>query len=261
MPTAVLIDGAFFLKRYRSVFGGGSEHTAQQIAKRAFWMALKHLEQQHERRHLYRIFFYDCPPLEKKLHNPVTGKAIDLAKSSEALFRRALHDELRKLRKVALRLGHLGESGGWALKPEPTKALLSKKIAIADLTDADVAYDVRQKGVDMRIGLDIASLSYKRQVDQIILVAGDSDFVPAAKLARREGVDFLLDPMWSNIHPSLHEHVDGLRSVCPKPTKGAVAGTPDAAPAGAMAPVSAASVMPAVALSSMTEPAEAKSSI
>lgn len=48
----------------------------------------------------------------------------------------------------------------------------------------------------MRVGLDIASVSYKRQVDQIVLVAGDSDFVPAAKLARREGVDFILDPMW-----------------------------------------------------------------
>lgn len=248
MPTAVLIDGAFFLKRYRSVFVGGSGHTAQQIARRAFWMALKHLEQQHERRQLYRIFFYDCPPLEKKLHNPVTGKAIDLAKSSEALFRRALHDELRKLRKVALRLGHLGESGGWALKPEPTKALLSKKIAVTDLKDTDVAYDVRQKGVDMRIGLDIASLSYKRQVDQIILVAGDSDFVPAAKLARREGVDFLLDPMWSNIHPSLHEHVDGLRSVCPRPTSGGPVAASAIAAAAATAPSPALAVASLIAI-------------
>ncbi len=39
----------------------------------------------------------------------------------------------------------------------------------------------------MRIGLDIASLAYKQQVEQIVLVAGDSDFVPAAKLARVDG--------------------------------------------------------------------------
>lgn len=69
----------------------------------------------------------------------------------------------------------------------------------------------------MRIGLDIASLSFKCQVDQIVLVAGDADFVPAAKLARREGIDFILDPLWSNVHPSLHEHVDGVRSTCPNP--------------------------------------------
>lgn len=69
----------------------------------------------------------------------------------------------------------------------------------------------------MRIGLDIASLSYKKNVDQIILIAGDSDFVPAAKLARREGIDFVLDPMWNHINPDLHEHIDGMVSSWPKP--------------------------------------------
>ena len=64
----------------------------------------------------------------------------------------------------------------------------------------------------MKIGLDIASLSYKRQVDQIILISGDSDFVPAAKLARREGIDFILDPMWNDISDDLFEHIDGLSS-------------------------------------------------
>ena len=53
--------------------------------------------------------------------------------------------------------------------------------------------DLKQKGVDMRIGLDIASLANKKLVDQIVLIAGDSDFVPAAKHARREGIDFILD--------------------------------------------------------------------
>ena len=48
----------------------------------------------------------------------------------------------------------------------------------------------------MRIGLDIASPTLKRHVDIIILVSGDADFVPAAKLARREGVQFVLDPLW-----------------------------------------------------------------
>jgi uncharacterized LabA/DUF88 family protein len=65
----------------------------------------------------------------------------------------------------------------------------------------------------MRIGLDIAAMAFKRQIDQIGLVAGDSDFVPAAKLARREGIDFILDPMWATIRDDLHEHMDGLSSV------------------------------------------------
>jgi uncharacterized LabA/DUF88 family protein len=47
----------------------------------------------------------------------------------------------------------------------------------------------------MKIGLDIASMSYKKQVNKIILISGESDFVPAAKLARREGIEFILDSM------------------------------------------------------------------
>ncbi len=71
----------------------------------------------------------------------------------------------------------------------------------------------------MRIGIDIASLAFKKQVDQIILVAGDADFVPAAKLARREGIDFILDSMWNPIHSFLNEHIDGLKSTCPNPER------------------------------------------
>ena len=72
----------------------------------------------------------------------------------------------------------------------------------------------------MRIGLDIASMAQKRLVDQIILIAGDSDFVPAAKHARREGIDVILDPLWQTIKPSLFEHIDGLNSKVPKPGTG-----------------------------------------
>jgi uncharacterized LabA/DUF88 family protein len=97
------------------------------------------------------------------------------------------------------------------------KALLRGARNFSDLTYPDFVYDVRQKGTDMRIGVDISSVAQKRQADQMILVAGDADFVPAAKLARREGVDFILDPMWNPISDDLHEHIDGLRSTCPRP--------------------------------------------
>ena len=46
----------------------------------------------------------------------------------------------------------------------------------------------------------------------LILISGDSDFVPAAKLARREGIDFVLDPMGASIRDDLSEHKDGLIS-------------------------------------------------
>jgi uncharacterized LabA/DUF88 family protein len=107
----------------------------------------------------------------------------------------------------------------WQLRQDSLKALISGRRNWASLCDEDFRLDLRQKGVDMRIGLDIASLAYKRQINQLILISGDSDFVPAAKLARREGIDFVLDPMWSTIRPDLHEHIDGLKSVCPRPGK------------------------------------------
>ena len=91
--------------------------------------------------------------------------------------------------------------------------LLSGRKKPAELTTQDLDFPLRQKAVDMKVGLDIATLAFKAQVDQIILVAGDSDFVPAAKFARREGVDIILDPMLNNIDPTLHEHIDGLTTI------------------------------------------------
>lgn len=67
---------------------------------------------------------------------------------------------------------------------------------------------ISQKGVDMRLGLDIAALTLKRQADIIVLVTGDSDFVPAMKFARREGAQIFLAPLGHGIRDSLREHAD-----------------------------------------------------
>ncbi|MBQ9473334.1 MAG: NYN domain-containing protein [Bacteroidales bacterium] len=164
---------------------------------------------------LYRIFYYDCEPLNKKFHNPITHRAVDFGKSDEYNFRRDFFDALRRKRKVALRLGTLKDNGHWLIHPDATKQLLAGHKTLEDLTENDLYMEIRQKGIDMKIGVDIASLALKRLVDTIILVAGDADFVPAAKLARREGVDFILHPMCAHIDQSLFEHIDGLSSVRP----------------------------------------------
>lgn len=39
----------------------------------------------------------------------------------------------------------------------------------------------------------------------LVLVSGDADFVPAAKLARREGIQFILDPLWKSIPADLYD--------------------------------------------------------
>lgn len=230
MPTAILIDGAYFIKRFRAIEPHNA-YNAERAADCIFRWAVAHLSsprtnggngsnaaRRQSRRDLYRVFFYDCPPLEKKLHNPISKRAVDFSKSDEAIFRLNLHQRLLSKRKLALRLGHLSSDTPWTIKPRKIAELLAGKTAYEALEPEDVMPAVRQKGVDMRIGVDVASLAFKKQVDQIILIAGDADFVPAAKLARREGIDFVLDPMWRSIPPSLMEHIDGLRSTCPKPT-------------------------------------------
>lgn len=205
------------------------------------------------KRELYRIFFYDCPPLAKKLHNPISKRSIDFAKSEEARFRLELHKALHSKRKVALRLGHLSTDTRWTIKPEKIEQLLKGKMQFSDLTEADVKVDTRQKGVDMRIGVDVTSLAFKGQVDQIVLIAGDADFVPAAKLARREGIDFILDPMHRSIPDSLNEHIDGLRSTCPKTPRAKKELTNDGTPSVEAEDEPAANDMPAHAMVSPNE--------
>lgn len=83
---------------------------------------------------------------------------------------------------------------------------------VASPANDDLELRIEQKGVDMRIGIDIAHLAYKRLIDQMILVSGYSDFVSAAELARREGQDFILDLMGAHTAAVLREHVDGVKS-------------------------------------------------
>ena len=136
---------------------------------------------------------------------------INLTKTPDHEWKIELHKALDKRRKVALRRGKLLETQSrYQLRAEKLKKLLSGAISVADLDEKDFSLDITQKGVDMRLGLDIATLAANGHVNQIIMIAGDSDFVPAAKHARRAGIDFVLDPLWARISESLHEHIDGL---------------------------------------------------
>jgi uncharacterized LabA/DUF88 family protein len=47
------------------------------------------------------------------------------------------------------------------------------------LTDADFHPDFEQKGVDMRIGMDMANLASNRSVELIALATNDTDCIPA----------------------------------------------------------------------------------
>ncbi len=216
VKIAVLIDGGFFVKRFNSLYNKDGKLTGKQVANHLYTMAMKHVGHNNT---LYRIFYYDCLPLDKKVHNPVTKKLVDYSKTPQYKFRMELLEELKRKRKVALRIGTLKDNHNWQIRSSRVKELLAGKIQLTDLKEDDVYLDVRQKGIDMKIGVDISALALKGFVDTIVLFSGDSDFVPAAKLARREGIDFILDPMFANVEPQLFEHIDGMESQTPYPIK------------------------------------------
>lgn len=228
MPTAFVIDGAYFLRRFKNCFPHLNENEPSHITIGLGWMIAFHMRYRlnetipgdaitaHEANfvesaELYRVFFYDCPPLTDRVHRPISRIALNLMNTPEAKLRKELHKRLKNTRKVALRLGRLSQFRGWRLKNTAVQNWL-KSSGPLQPTDDDFEIDISQKGVDMRLGLDVASMAFKRQVNQIIMVTGDSDFVPAAKLARREGIDVLLDPMLGPVTADLEEHVDGARS-------------------------------------------------
>lgn len=230
MPrAAILIDGGYFLRRLPSVSPAVNSDDAAEVASAVKQLVGSHLKQlndvhkvQNQFELLYRTFYYDARPYEGKAHTPVDKRAIDYAKSQQACFRTDLFRELCGVPNLAVRLGEVRKdpTRSWTLRARPQSDLLAGDRTVQELTDEDFAPSLRQKGVDMRIGLDIASITLKGQAKTIVLVSGDSDFVPAAKLARREGVQFILDPLWQSIPSDLYEHIDGLRSGFPNPNSG-----------------------------------------
>ena len=210
MKTAILVDGGFYRRRSQQILG---IKTPQDRAIELAEYCKRHLNSHGEKNQLYRIFYYDCPPSSKKVYHPFHKKQVDLAKSELFKWTIDFYDELKKKRKFALRMGKLAdEQAHYLLRPEIIKKLCNGTLKFDDLVEDHFYLNIDQKGVDMRIGLDISSMAFKRQVDQIILISGDSDFVPAAKSARREGIDFILDPLGAHIKPDLFEHIDGLRT-------------------------------------------------
>lgn len=208
--VAILVDGGFYRKRADQLFG---KKSAEERAAELEEYCKLHLKQGHTETLLYRIFYYDCPPCDKNIFHPFLKHNINLKNFEIYQWMNDFLTNLKSKRKFAIRLGRLSDNEArYIIKPYVIKQLLDGNKNLSEITQYDFQLDIKQKSMDMKLGTDIASMALKKQVDQIILIAGDSDFVPAAKLARREGVDFILDPMGNSINDDLNEHIDGMRS-------------------------------------------------
>lgn len=122
-----------------------------------------------------RTYYYNCPPYQSNPSTPAERVKV-------ASFDRFIA-YLRKSTKIEPRLGRLQRTGN----------------------------EFKQKYVDVFLSVDLVKLACKGVIDKAIIVSGDSDFVPAIKVAKEEGVVTILHysktpPMY--VHNELLETCD-----------------------------------------------------
>ena len=196
---AFFIDGGYFKRRvtyfHRTFFDVDNFPLTPEALQSVLYRLVSKHKQDLERTDTYRIYYYDAPPFDGQYREPVpqnldeTCRTRNFKREPSVEFQKSFHSKLLSSRKLALRMGKL-----------------------ANLSPNDFYLDVKQKGVDTRLGIDITTVTLRKFADTIVLMASDADFVPAAKLARTHGMDVVLDPLYGNVDQDLECHVDGKRS-------------------------------------------------
>ena len=152
---------------------------------------------------LQRVLYYDCPQYRGRQRLPVSGKSKQFTASDKWLTDLACRE------LFAVRRGTLAFRG-WVPRSTPIEER-------GALTDDHFRPNFEQKGVDMRIGLDIATISANGRIDRIVLLSGDTDLIPAMKHARKASLEVigiqLPIPPAESLRPALCAHLDGVRRV------------------------------------------------
>lgn len=202
---AILLDGGFVTKK---LHGRNSESenpfvTADDVVAETTRLAQLPQISGYE---LMRIYFYDAYPSDQTVPRPISQEPYELAKTERFRRAQALYDGLVLKPYFSLRMGETSIAPHpWRIKPRVQRELIRSR---RELTDRDFDLDIEQKGVDLRIGLDMARLALRETVRAVVVVSGDSDLVPAFKFVRREGVTVILDTLGHNVKRSLREHAD-----------------------------------------------------
>jgi uncharacterized LabA/DUF88 family protein len=121
-------------------------------------------------------------------------------------FRTYVYDAIRPMRELKtekeIESYNKQESFLNSLEDEPN---FEVRLGLIQKNDHDV---YRQKQVDVWMAVDIVRLSLKRIVDHLIIITGDSDFIPAVKVAKEEGIKVHL---W---HAERKDTSKDLRRLC-----------------------------------------------
>jgi uncharacterized LabA/DUF88 family protein len=196
METAIMIDGAFIRHKFRSALGHQiTSNDVQNIVLKALSMLnIPNLN--------YRAYFYDCKPCAEKTSLPISHTLYDFETTPQYASGAKLISEIKLLPFFAVREGILSFNG-WTLKPSC--------YGTTPLNDKCFIPNLKQKGVDIKIGLDVAWASFNHIVKNIVLITGDSDFVPVIKTARRNGVFVFLFTLGHNVKKELLYNVDDFK--------------------------------------------------
>jgi len=107
---------------------------------------------------LHRVLYYDCPEYSGTVQLPISRAPHTFA-GTDALLRDLAARDYFAVRSGSLRFR------GWDRKPVPGQAAPA-----APPTDADFKPKFVQKGIDMRIGLDIATYAASDRIDRLGVV-------------------------------------------------------------------------------------------
>lgn len=199
---AILVDGGFLTRKLYTKLGKRNptvEDVIAEIERLKGNDAFKGYE-------LLRTYYYDATPATGKVKHPITGAEINLADTAVYTRNKAFQQKLELQPDISLRMGEVS-TRGYKLN---FRVFSDETLPNRNLKEGDFVLDLEQKGVDLRIGLDIARLSLRQMVRTIVVVTGDSDFIPAFKFARREGVRVVLAHMGHGVKSDLKAHTDGI---------------------------------------------------
>lgn len=198
---AILVDGGFFVRNLQSKLGKRPDVKA--VVAEIDRLRSHKMFDGYE---LLRTYYYDAQPATGKITHPITGKQLNLAESEVYARNKAFLQKLELQPDISLRAGEVSPRG-YKLRYE---ALSDQTLPNRHLTEGDFIPDLEQKGVDLRIGLDIARLSLRALVRTIVVVTGDSDFIPPSSSRDVRGVRVILAHMGHGVKRDLKAHTDGI---------------------------------------------------
>jgi uncharacterized LabA/DUF88 family protein len=199
----ILIDGGFYVQKFKE--REGRLPNANDIENE---IAVIMAETQKKtgadcKDILFRVFYYDCSPFDGKVKKPGDTVETDYSQTKAYTAKERVLKSLAQKERFAVRLGELSFDGWSEVK---------KTDPATGVETTDYVPKLRQKGVDMKVGLDMAYMALKHTVDKVVLVAGDSDFVAPMKFVRREGLQVYLYSMGHKVKAKLIEHSDFVLS-------------------------------------------------